>query len=167
MSGNLSYDEICEFYKLSKDFDISEYAESYYPHLISTERFELVIDGCQYTRAEKTEKISDWDFAKRHLNVCVTPDKDGHNCSHCNKCMWTLIPLEAMGKLDEFKKVFDIDIYRKDSFKWKCRFVAHYGKDSMETSIVRFARKKGLKMPLFIVAKIRTAMGRCKAILNK
>ena len=81
--------------------------------------------------------------------------------------MWTLIPLEAMGKLDEFKKVFDIDIYRKDSFKWKCRFVAHYGKDSMETSIVRFARKKGLKMPLFIVAKIRTAMGRCKAILNK
>ena len=163
VSGNISYEEICEFYKNSRDFDLSEYCESYMPHLLSTERIEIVVDGCQYTRAEKTEHISDWDFAQKHLNVCVTPLKHARNCSCCNKCMWTLIPLEAMGKLDKFSQVFDIEKYKKNSFKWKCRFVAHYGKDTMETSIVRYARKKNLSMPGTVVAKSRTMLGRAKA----
>ena len=90
-SSNLSYDEIAEFSKLSRDFDIAEYAESYMPHLIVTENFELVIDGCQYTRAEKTERISEWRFAQKHLNVCVL---QADNCGCCNKCMRTLIPLK-------------------------------------------------------------------------
>lgn len=162
-SANISYEEICEFYKLSRDFDLSEYCESYMPHLLSTERFELVVDGCQYTRAEKTERISDWEFAQKHLNVCVTPLEHAKNCSGCNKCMWTLIPLEAMGKLDNFSQVFDIEKYKRISFKWKCKFVAHYGKDSMETSIVRYARKKHLRMPSMIVAKSRAALGNAKA----
>lgn len=146
-SSNLSYDEIAEFYKLSRDFDIAEYCESYMPHLISTECFELVINGCQYTRAEKTEILSDWNFAQKHLNVCVPAVDNGHNCSCCNKCMWTLIPLDAMGKLENFKEVFDLGVYHKNVFKWKCRFVSHYGKDSMETSIVRYAKTHGMKFP--------------------
>ena len=153
-SSNLSYDEIAEFNRLSRDFDIAEYCESFMPHLISTECFELVIDGCQYTRAEKTERISDWEFAQKHLNVCVPAADKGHNCSCCNKCMWTLIPLDAMGKLDKFKEVFNIDVYKKNVFRWKCRFNARYGKDSMETSIIRYAKKNGLKLPPRWFAKI-------------
>ena len=146
-SSNLSYDEIAEFNRLSRDFDIAEYCESFMPHLISTEAFELVIDGCQYTRAEKTERISDWEFAHKHLNVCVPTVDNGRNCSCCNKCMWTLIPLDAMGKLDSFKDVFDLDVYRKRVFGWKCSFLSHYGKDSMETSIVRYAKAQGMRFP--------------------
>lgn len=153
-SSNLSYDEIAEFNKLSRDFDIAEYCESFMPHLISTECFELVIDGCQYTRAEKTERISEWDFAQKHLNVCVPAADKGHNCSCCNKCMWTLIPLEAMGKLDQFKEVFDIEIYKKNAYRWKCWFLSHYGKDSMETSIMRYAKEHGMKLPSRWLIKI-------------
>ena len=146
-SSNLSYDEIAEFNRLSRDFDIAEYCESFMPHLISTECFELVIDGCQYTRAEKTERISDWEFAQKHINVCNSLDSGAQNCSYCNKCMWTLIPLEAMGKLDKFKKVFNIYVYKKNAYKWKCSFLSHYGKDSMETSIIRYAKKHNLSLP--------------------
>ncbi len=166
-SNNLSYDEIAEFSKLSRDFDIAEYAESYMPHLISTEKFELVIDGCQYTRAEKTERISDWEFAQKHLNVCNAPAEGGHNCSCCNKCMWTLIPLEAMGKLEQFDKVFDLNQYRKHAFKWKCRFLAHYGNDSMETSIIRYAKAHGMKLPprpvVLLVMYIKRGMRKLRA----
>ena len=158
-SGNLSYDEIMQNRELSRDFDIAEYCESYMPHLISTERFELVIDGCQYTRGEKTERISDWNIAQKYLNVCVRPVNHGQNCSCCNKCMWTLIPLEAMGKLDKFKGVFDINLYKKKSYKWKCSFASHQGKDSMETSIIQYCRSKNMKLPPMIVAKTRTSMG--------
>ncbi len=163
-SSNLSYDEIAQFSKLSRDFDIAEYAESYMPHLISTEKFELVIDGCQYTRPEKTERISDWEFAQKHLNVCVTPIEEGHNCSCCNKCMWTLIPLEAMGKLELFDRVFDLKVYRKNAFIWKCRFLAHYGKDSMETSVIKYAMEHGMKLPPRIIVKMS---GGLKRGLNK
>lgn len=154
-SSNLSYDEIADCRKLSRDFDIAEYCESYMPHLISTERFELVIDGCQYTRAQKTERISDWSIAQKYLNVCVSPKAEDHgaNCSCCHKCMWTLIPLEAMGKLDKFNNVFDIDIYYQNADRYKNQFVFDYGKDAMESSIVNYCKEKGMHMPSYHQAK--------------
>ena len=156
-SSNLSYDEIADCRELSRDFDIAEYCEDYMPHLISTERFELVIDGCQYTRAEKTERICDWEIAQKYLNVCVRPNEDDHgkNCSCCHKCMWTLIPLDAMGKLDNFKEVFDIDTYHKFKGRYIRKFVCGYGKDSMETSIISYCRKKNYKLPSYLYSKIR------------
>lgn len=152
-SGNLSYDEIMVNRENSRDFDFAEYCESFYPHLVSTENFELVIDGCQYTRAEKTERISEWEIAQKYLNVCITPVNDGHNCSRCEKCMWTLIPLEAMGKLDNFNKVFDIDTYKKNTDHWKKKFLARSGKDSMETSIMSYAKEKGMNLPSIFISK--------------
>lgn len=146
-SSNYSYDEIARFTNLSKDYDIAEYSESFMPHLISTECFELVIDGCQYTRAEKTERISDWEFAQKHLNVCVPCLDDGRNCSNCTKCMWTLIPLEAMGKLENFSDVFDIETYKKNAFRWKCYFMRNYGRDGMQTSIIDYVKAHGMKIP--------------------
>ena len=147
MSGNFSYDEVAEFGKNSRDFDIAEYSETYLLHLISTEKIKFVIDGAQYTRGEKIERISDWDIARKYLNVCYTRTTHGFNCSDCNKCMWTLIPLEAMGKLEDFSQVFNLDIYKKNAPRWKRAFVSHEGKDAMETSIVRYTRKKNLKLP--------------------
>lgn len=154
-SSNLSYDEIMDNRENSRDFDFAEYCESFYPHLVSTENFELVIDGCQYTRAEKTERISDWEIARKYLNVCILPINRGHNCSCCEKCMWTLIPLEAMGKLDNFSGVFNIDIYKKNADLWKNKFLARTGKDSMETSVMKYAKKKGMKVPSVLGGKIR------------
>lgn len=164
-SSNLSYDEIADNRQLSRDFDIAEYCESYLPHLISTERFELVIDGCQYTRAEKTERISEWNIAQKYLNVCIEPIDHGKNCSHCNKCMWTLIPLEAMGKMNKFKEVFDEDVYAKYQDQYKRMFVYDYGKDSMETSIVDYCRKKGLPLPSSAYVKIRHLFGAAKRLI--
>lgn len=153
-SSNLSYDEIGKNAKLSRDFDIAEYCESFMPHLISTERFELVIDGCQYTRAEKIERISGWGFAQKHLNVCISPINHGWNCSCCEKCMWTLIPLEAMGKLEDFKGVFDLPEYRKKALGWKIKFVARQRRDSMEGSVIQYAKRKGMRQPNYALANI-------------
>lgn len=170
-SSNLSYDEIMVNRENSRDFDFAEYCESFYPHLVSTENFELVIDGCQYTRAEKTERIADWEIAQKYLNVCLQPINDGHNCSCCEKCMWTLIPLEAMGKLDNFKEVFDIETYKKNSKEWKTKFVARTGKDSMETSVMGYAKSKGMKVPSVPVAKAewfeKRAVRKIKKIAGK
>ncbi|NLF07928.1 MAG: hypothetical protein GX594_08115 [Pirellulaceae bacterium] len=81
-------------------------------HLLSTETFHCISTGCQYTRVEKTAKVSDWDAAQRHLNVCVNKDAKGLNCSICEKCCRTIATLELLGKLDFFGGVFDLEKYR-------------------------------------------------------
>ena len=170
-SSALAYDEIAEFSKHSRDSDIAEYSESYMLHLISTERFELVIDGCQYTRPQKIEKISDWNIAQKYLNVCIDPKDDGKNCSCCSKCMRTEIVLDAMGKLDNFKEVFDIEKYHKENKIYKCRAKKEYNKDPFGTSIVDYAKKHNYKMPskLFINTKyfIYRAIRKIKKTLKK
>ncbi len=153
-SSNYSYDEISCYTNMSRNYDIDEYCGSFMPHLISTECFELVIDGCQYTRAEKTERISDWEFAQKHLNVCVPCLDGGRNCSNCSKCIWTLIPLEAIGKIESFKDVFDLNTYRRNAFRWKCYFLSNHGKDRMQTSVMDYAKAHGMKLPPKWVAKI-------------
>lgn len=166
-SSNLSYDEIIEFSKMARDFDIAEYCESFMPHLVSTENFELVIDGCQYTRAEKTARISNWEFAQHHLNVCVPTIENGHNCSCCNKCMMTLFVLDTLGKLDKFTSVFDLNIYRKNAFFWKCIFLTNYKKVPVQTSIIKYMKEHGVILPPKSVAKLVVFLNRCQSFIRK
>lgn len=154
MSSTYSYDEIMRFGKCSHDFDMAEYTDSYLLPLIQTERLELVLDGCQYKRSGKTENISNWDIAKRHLNVCVNPAGHVQNCSCCSKCLRTLIVLESMGKLQDFSGVFDIAVYKKHAFVNKCRNVLLYSKEGFATDNVDYALQHGIKMPSVMYARI-------------
>ncbi|MGA2034877.1 MAG: hypothetical protein ABSG68_21715 [Thermoguttaceae bacterium] len=91
-------------------------------HLLSTETLRSISTGCQYTRVEKTAKVSDWAVAQRYLNVCVNPDAKGQNCSVCEKCCRTLLTLELLGKLELFRTIFDLGKYRtvRSAFLSKC-----------------------------------------------
>ncbi len=147
-ASGFSYDEILHFSDNARDFDLASYSESYMVPLITTERFELVIDGCQYTRSEKVEKISDWKIAQKYLNVCLDPKvDDAHNCSGCQKCIRTLIVLETIGKIDKFKNVFDIDKYQKKKKFYEYKYLNYYGKDPMSTSLINYIKEKGYRLP--------------------
>lgn len=146
-SSNLSYNQIADSREIAQDYDFAEFCESYMPHLVSTERFELVIDGCQYTRGEKVERISDWNIAQRYVNVCITPVEHGKNCSQCEKCMITLLPLEAIGKADAFNKAFNLQIYHQHVSKFKRELVSQVGHAPLNSSIVFYCKEKGLPMP--------------------
>ena len=151
ISSTYSYNEIKRF---SSDIDFAEFSESYSVPLITTERLELVIDGCQYSRSQKTERISGWYIAQKYLNVCVNNPVDAHNCSICSKCLRTLIALEALGRLSEFAGVFDIKKYKQHSFAYKCYVTLGKNKDAFCQDNYKFARQHGLKMPSHITACI-------------
>ena len=59
-----------------KTYDIA-YTDPIAIHLLSTETLECISSGCQYSRVEKTERISDLEYATRYLNVCVKRDANG------------------------------------------------------------------------------------------
>lgn len=67
-------------------------------------------EGAACSRFEKTRVLADYEPAWHFLSVCLKQGK-GH-CGHCPKCQRTLWMLDALGKLDQFREVFDVDAYR-------------------------------------------------------
>ena len=147
VSSGRTYEEVKNF-PTHKDFE--GFCESYFVPLIQNEQIELKVDGCQYRRVDKLKKIADWDIAQKYLNVCVSwkPNhRDASNCGNCSKCLRTLLPLEILGKLENFSDVFNIEQYRKISRKYKIRCLRHYGKNPFETENVDLARENKFPMP--------------------
>lgn len=74
--------------------------------------FDLKIkhDGITLTRYERTELISGWDPAIKHLRVCNQYKNYGEqmfNCGRCEKCVRTMLALLSLGvlhKTDAFPK---------------------------------------------------------------
>ena len=160
VSSCYEYEEVKAFSKYVKNLDMAEFCESYLVPLIRTETLELIIDGCQYRRSEKTERISDWEIANKYLNVCI-PSEDGTNCSACTKCLRALVTLEAMGKLDKFSKVFDMNTYRKYSYYNKCYLKANMKKLEHCKDTVDYCLAHGYVMPPSIIAKMYVFSVRC------
>ena len=166
VSSSDEYEEIKTYSKYKKDVDMSGFCESYLVPLIRTENIELIIDGCQYRRTQKTENIADWEIANKYLNVCVN-SKDGTNCSKCSKCMRTLIPLDAMGKIDKFSGVFNISIYRKHLLHNKCYFMANTKKSGFAKDISSYCVAHDYAMPPSVIAKSYIFLRRCASRLKR
>lgn len=160
------YEEIKLFSKYMKDFDMAEFCESYLFPLIRTESMELIVDGCQYRRTQKTENIADWEIANKYLNVCVSTE-DGSNCSKCSKCMRTMIPLEAMGKLHKFSSVFSLDVYRKNAYKNKAYFKANVKRIGFAKDIVDYCEAHSYTLPSMTFAKTYTFLRKCGSRVKK
>ena len=143
-SSTHCYDEIDITHRLCQNNSIDSYSGYYIVPLIQTENIEIIYDGAQYRRAEKTEHIADWDIARKHLNVCF---RYADNCSSCLKCLRTLFALEVIGKLQDFAQAFDLKKYEKIRFYNHCKQVATYNKDVFSKDNVDFAKVHGMKLP--------------------
>jgi hypothetical protein len=67
--------------------------------LWSSEALEFVHDGCEADRPEKIAFIAESDTALRYLRICVKNVEGDYNCCRCEKCLSTMVVLEAFGKL--------------------------------------------------------------------
>ena len=59
MSNCISYKQLLMFGTRYRNGDFAEFSEGYSVPLIQTEKTELVIDGCQYERHDKIQKLAD------------------------------------------------------------------------------------------------------------
>lgn len=95
----------------------------------SNKNLRLYSEGATKTRLEKTEYIADNKLAQEYLHVCL---RNTNNCGKCLKCKRTMNTLYAIGKLDNFSKVFDTDYYKKHkSFYWAELYRLHLNNDTM------------------------------------
>jgi len=103
---------------------IVEYFDPVTLALLGTDTLTFYSSGMTATRVEKTGMISGLPIAHSFLNVCVMTS---HNCSHCHKCVRTMMTLDLFGKLPAFKRVFDVDFYLRNRNRlWAKMKALHY-----------------------------------------
>jgi len=68
-------------------------------------------EGGVKTRGKKTIAIANESLAQEELHVCILRTD---NCGKCQKCRRTMVTLDAIGKLNDFKNVFPVIYYQKN-----------------------------------------------------
>jgi 7-cyano-7-deazaguanine synthase in queuosine biosynthesis len=69
--------------------------------LWSTERVEIVHDGCEADRVDKLRSLANVPAAHKWLRVCLK--NTGYNCGRCEKCLRTMTAITALGLQDRFE----------------------------------------------------------------
>lgn len=150
ISNAVTYKELAEMDLLNHHVDMAEMSDPIIMPLLSPNGLDILCDGAQYTRTDKTFNIIDLSLAQKYLNVCVS-SSDAHvaatNCGLCTKCQRTLMALESSDALEKFKDVFNLSLWHKYAFRYKCEQVIKYKNDTFARDNVDFARSRGKYLP--------------------
>ena len=68
--------------------------------LWSRSDLEIIHDGCEATRLQKVEAISESRLALENLRVCWKNPDQAYNCGRCEKCRRTMLELLTVGSLE-------------------------------------------------------------------
>ena len=71
-------------------------------HLFGSETTSIEHHAPTVTRLEKISRIAGEPIVRRHLRVCWQSDTDRLNCGRCEKCVRTMLSLDACGALAAF-----------------------------------------------------------------
>jgi hypothetical protein len=145
-----------------KDFRIDPSDTANYDLLIalalSTNNLNFEIFGLMANRVEKTKEIINYMPARDHLNVCIVTTEYDHvkiennkirNCSHCYKCVRTMLALDVLGKLEDFSEVFDIEYFKNRRNRFLADTIYHYirSKNTFSAEILNECKKQDYKIP--------------------
>lgn len=119
-------------------------ADPFLLHLFSNENMDIISTGCQYSRIEKTDSLSDLSIVYNNLNVCVKKTNDGKNCSSCWKCNKTLLTLELLGKINNFTEVFNLKKYYLQRNKYIKEYLLKNLNDSTNLELFILLKKSDL-----------------------
>jgi hypothetical protein len=109
-------------------------------YCFNNKNIHIVSEGMDKDRLEKQEMISESPVAQKYLHVC--PD-EADNCSKCSKCMRTMLAFDAIGKLENFSNVFDVEYYKKHKSKYYWfLYEQHYKKTPMLEPIYQAIKPK-------------------------
>lgn len=112
--------------------------------LLGSDNLEVTPASSAMTRVEKTASIANFAPAFDNLMVCWS----GHiNCGECAKCIRTLVALDWLGALDNFKNSFDIEKYHSKKKQHLQHIVKCSKYDPFFRELVDYAKANNIKLP--------------------
>ncbi len=109
---------------------------------LSTDTMDIIHHGATNRRIEKIEQIANWKVAQELLWVCQEAkfEETTWNCSRCEKCMRTMIPLYIFGVLDKYKK-FEKPIQKNREVLWYARKFGQWSNFYFVNEITPFSKR--------------------------
>jgi hypothetical protein len=91
---------------------------------LSTDTLDLIHHGAMHRRVDKIKMISGWKVAQENLMICSYAVIDGSpkNCSRCEKCVRTMLPLFALGVMDKFTTFLKPIQSNWEGIRWARKF---------------------------------------------
>ena len=123
----------------------SQHYEALLCQCLSTESLNFILSDYA-TRLEKTIAIADDKLAQKYLDVCFC----FNSCGKCSKCIRTLVTLDIIGKVDQFREIFDVDDFKKHKVEAYYKILKTKDGDAKEDNAVfakdlyRMAMGKGI-----------------------
>ena len=155
------------------DFKDSAYYDIYLLNCISTESLDFISSCCTLSRVEKTQMIAHSLEVFRKLYVCVSGEAS-HNCSQCEKCIRTMLALEALKMKEKIGEAFDSEIYEKNRVKYISYMLRQRRRNVYYKEIYDAMKENDISIPIIayfnIVPcrfEIRILKNKCRTILSK
>lgn len=81
---------------------------------LTTPYLKIYCSGMEVSRQEKVNFIAKQPITYNWLNVCIST---AENCGMCNKCMRTMMELDAISMLEKYSSCFPIEKFYKNKNK--------------------------------------------------
>jgi hypothetical protein len=92
------------------DDDNAGFYELIIQDALSNQNITFSAPGVEVSRLEKLRRLSDFEPAQKMLHVCVR--EENKNCMTCGKCVRVITALDALGTIDRFGAVFDLQYFQ-------------------------------------------------------
>lgn len=109
--------------KREPEEDIS-YFDLFSALVCSTDTLTCHCTGGEASRVEKLEALSDWEPSYRWLHACFTAEG---NCGVCRKCVMAQTIFYCLGKLEQYRNIYDVEKFRKNKDVLLAQALIHTG----------------------------------------
>lgn len=161
---------VADFRPVFKD---SAYYDIYLLNCISTESLDFISSCCTLSRVDKTRIIANYSDIFSSLYVCVSGNSS-HNCSECEKCIRTMLALEAIRMKERIPDVFNVEIYNKNRIKYISYMLRHRKRSVYYQEIYNAMKENKVSIPILAYVnivpcrfEIRRLKNKCKTLLSK
>lgn len=138
-------------------FTLETYEDSSHYELLPLSCYETDVTafysaGCKFNRVQKLEALSEFPLAQKNLHPCYKGP--GSNCNRCFKCTHSMFALYAMGTLENFRQVFDVDWFyeHKDEILEE---ILLEPEQSLNSKILLEIKRRGTSIPAEVARKAR------------
>ena len=113
---------------------------------LSTESLRFIGFGGGIRRVDKLRALANYHVCYSRLHSCFVTPPDEKNCGHCKKCRMDKLSLWALGALDKFSGVYDLDLAEKERVADIAFLMANID-EPMYQDTLNLMKEAGLEIP--------------------
>ncbi|MBP5757067.1 MAG: hypothetical protein J6W39_05740 [Spirochaetales bacterium] len=114
--------------------------------MLSTESLRFIGYGGGIRRVDKIRALVNYPVCYSRLHSCFVTAPDEKNCGHCKKCRMDILNLWALGALDKFSGVYDLEQAEKERAA-DIAFLLANNDEPMYQDTLDLIKEAGLEIP--------------------